>query len=72
MEVVPVVLHRCPECNVLYLVSDYTHMCNVCGRYLQQRIERLHEVDTAESWIVLMSRAVHGEQPRREARWRIG
>lgn len=65
-------LHKCKECAQLYLISEFYEICNVCGQYLQRRIERLHEVDSAESWIVLMSRAVHGEQPRREARWRIG
>lgn len=65
-------LHKCSECSTLYLISNHAHLCNSCGEYLQRRIERLHEIDDAESWIVVMSRAMHGEQPELEPRWRIG
>lgn len=65
-------LRKCPECAVLFLISDNAGICNSCAEYLRRRIEQLHETDNAESWITVMSRAIHGEQPERAARWRIG
>lgn len=51
-------LHKCFECGIVYLVSDYSHLCNLCGEYLRQRIERLHEIDDAVEWWRICSRAM--------------
>lgn len=47
-------LHSCPECQMLFLISDYGQICNQCGEYLRRRIEQLHEVDDAVEWVALM------------------
>lgn len=53
-------LHKCPECSAFYLTSDYARMCNLCGSYLQQQIEKLHEVDDAIEWWRICSWANFG------------
>lgn len=64
-------LHKCPECLTLFLISEYWKICNQCGEYLRQRIEKLHEVDDAIEWVVLLSMVHNPEQPRLRHRWRV-
>lgn len=64
-------LRKCPECSVVFLVSEFAHLCNQCGEYLRQRIEKLHEVDDAIEWVVLLSMVHNPEQPRLRHRWRV-
>lgn len=65
-------LHRCEQCDVVYLVSEHSHLCNYCGQRLQEQIQKLSEYDGAVEWWQVACQVASGEQPERAARWRIG
>lgn len=64
-------LHKCQSCAQIYLVSDYTFLCNWCGSERQKQIEKLLERDNAVEWTTLVSVIAHGEQVRPERRWEV-
>lgn len=64
-------LHKCQECATVYLVSEFRVLCNTCGEYLKQRVERVYEDESSDDWVGLLSEVAHGVQPQRERRWEV-
>lgn len=54
-------LHKCQSCPQIYLVSEFHQLCNVCGEYLKQRIERVYEDDGAEEWWRICAQAMFND-----------
>lgn len=63
-------LHLCVECAVVWLVEpDQPRICPRCGQPLtMMRDEKFSE---RPSWMLIASRAIHGEAPRVRRRWSI-
>lgn len=63
-------LHRCSQCDQLFLVSNYRRLCNYCGEQLRQQLE-LQVDDGVKEWWRLAIEAEFGMEPERTRIWWI-
>lgn len=64
-------LHKCENCQRIYLVSDYNFLCDHCGQERQRMIWQLSAPDDAVEWWRLSAQVSHGEQLQQERKWEI-
>lgn len=63
-------LHLCLDCAVIYDVPESVpRICPRCEKPLTLRQD--NEFSDSPSWLLIASRAIHGEAPRIRRRWSV-